>query len=239
MRRPRGRNARALSVVATRGALSVTLAAGALAVLAAEPPALKNLAPKGMLIGAALSQPQTDEKDAVSAEIVKRHFNTISPENLLKWQLVHPEPDRYDFEPADRYVAFGEKNGMFVVGHTLVWHNQTPAWVFAGKDGAPADRDTLLARMRDHIRTVVGRHRGRVRGWDVVNEALADDGTLRRTRWMEAIGEDYLAKAFEFARDADPSAELYYNDYNLWKPAKRAGAIRIVKQLRERGLRVD
>jgi endo-1,4-beta-xylanase len=202
-------------------------------------PALKDLAPKGMVIGAALSQAQSDEQDTVSADIVKRHFNTISPENLLKWESVHPEPDRYNFEPADRYVAFGEKNRMFVVGHTLVWHNQTPAWVFAGKDGAPADRETLLGRMRDHIRTVVGRYRGRVHGWDVVNEALNDDGTLRKTRWLEAIGEDYLAKAFEFAREADPEAELYYNDYNLWKPAKRTGAIRIVKQLRERGLRVD
>jgi endo-1,4-beta-xylanase len=128
---------------------------------------------------------------------------------------------------------------MFVVGHVLLWHQQTPAWVFAGEGGKKADRDTLLARLRSHIATVVGRYRGRIGGWDVVNEALEEDGTLRKTPWLEAIGEDYLAKAFEFAHEADPDAELYYNDYNLWKPAKRDAAIRLVAGLKAKGLRVD
>jgi len=121
----------------------------------------------------------------------------------------------------------------------LLWHQQTPAWVFAGEDGKKLDRDTLLARLRSHIATVVGRYRGRIGGWDVVNEALEEDGTLRRTPWLEAIGEDYLAKAFEFAHEADPDAELYYNDYNLWKPAKRDAAIHLVQGLKAKGLRVD
>jgi len=120
-----------------------------------------------------------------------------------------------------------------------VWHSQTPAWVFQGKDGAAVDRDTLLARMRDHIRTVVGRYKGRIHGWDVVNEAIDEDGSLRKTPWLNAIGEDYIAKAFEFAREADPGAELYYNDFNLEKPAKRAGVIRLVESLKSRGVRVD
>ena len=128
---------------------------------------------------------------------------------------------------------------MAVVGHVLLWHQQTPAWVFAGNGGGRPSRDALLGRLRAHIETVVGRYRGRIHGWDVVNEALDEDGTLRRTPWLEAIGEDYIAKAFEFAHAADPQAELYYNDYNLWKPAKRDAAIRLVRRLRDLGLRVD
>jgi GH35 family endo-1,4-beta-xylanase len=104
---------------------------------------------------------------------------------------------------------------MAVIGHTLVWHSQTPAWVWAAADGGLADRATMLERMRAHITTVVGRYKGKIRGWDVVNEALNDDGTLRDSPWRRGIGDDYIAKAFEFARDADPGAELYYNDYNL------------------------
>jgi endo-1,4-beta-xylanase len=128
---------------------------------------------------------------------------------------------------------------MFVVGHVLLWHQQTPAWVFAGEGGRKVDRETLLARLRSHVATVVGRYRGRIGGWDVVNEALEDDGTLRKTPWLEAIGEDYVAKAFELAHEADPAAELYYNDYTLWKPAKREAAIRLVQGLKAKGIRVD
>jgi endo-1,4-beta-xylanase len=207
-----------------------------------EAPALKELMPKGMLIGAALSASQAAEKDEGVSRLVSLHFNSITPENLFKPVEVHPEPDRYDWGPADRYVAFGEKHGMAVIGHTLVWHQQTPAWFFAGKDGATRlDRETALARLRAHIHAVVGRYKGRIKGWDVVNEAINDDaeGTMRKTKWLEAIGDDYIAKAFEFAHEADPDAELYYNDYNLTGAPKRATAIRIAKELRARGLRVD
>src|SRR4029079_12683155 len=123
-------------------------------------------------------------------------------------------------------------------GHNLVWHQQTSAWVFQGADGKPADRETLLARMREHIQTVVGRYKGKIHGWDVVNEAIDEDGSLRKAPWHDGIGDDYVAKAFEFAHDADPNVELYYNDYNLEKPAKRAGVIRLVKDLQGRGPRV-
>jgi len=211
----------------------------ALTIADGDGPPLKTLMPRGVRIGAALNQAQVEGAEAAAAAIVTRHFDSISPENLLKWALVHPEPDRYDFPPADRYVAFGEAHGMTVIGHNLVWHRQTPDWVFAGADGGPADRETLLARLRAHIEAVVGRYRGRIHGWDVVNEALAEDGTLRPTRWLQAIGPDYIAKAFEYAHAADPGAELYYNDYDLWKPAKREAALRIVGDIRARGLRVD
>jgi endo-1,4-beta-xylanase len=195
--------------------------------------------PPGLRLGVALNLAQSDGRDAPATAIIERHFDSISPENLLKWERVHPEPDRYDWSPADRYVEFGRSRGMFVVGHVLLWHQQTPAWVFAGDAGGKAGREVLLGRLRSHIAAVAGRYKGRVGGWDVVNEALDEDGTLRRTPWLEAIGEDYIARAFELAREADPQAELYYNDYNLWKPAKRDAAIRLVKELRAKGLRVD
>jgi endo-1,4-beta-xylanase len=222
----------------------VTAAAAAVAVpfhLRAQndAPALKDLMPKGILIGAAINQRQSDGVDTAGVAIITRQFNATTPENLLKFQSVHPAADRFAFDAQDRYVAFGEAHGMTVIGHNLVWHQQTPAWVFEGDNGAPADRDTLLARMREHISTVVGRYRGRIHGWDVVNEALAEDGTLRDSPWHRGIGDDYLAHAYELAHAADPEAELYYNEYNLWKPEKRAGAIRLVQDLRRRGLRVD
>lgn len=201
------------------------------AINAQNQPTLKEAFKDYFLIGAALNRNQIFEKDSRGAEIVKTQFNTISPENALKWASVHPKRDRYDFETADRYVKFGEKNKMFVIGHTLVWHNQTPKWVFEDAKGNPVSRDELLARMREHIQTVVGRYKGRIKGWDVVNEALNDDGSLRQSPWLKIIGEDYIVKAFEFAHEADPKAELYYNDYSLENEPKRKGAIQLIKKL--------
>lgn len=191
-------------------------------------------------IGAALNAAQFSEEDERGAALVRAHFNTITPENVLKWERVHPQLDRFDFTAPDRYVAFGERNGMFIVGHTLVWHQQTPGWVFrdATGGGGLVGRDTLLNRLRDHIRTVVGRYRGRVRGWDVVNEALDEDGTLRKTPWLEIIGEDYISLAFKFAHEADPDAELYYNDYSLENAPKRQGAVALIQRLLAQGIPV-
>jgi endo-1,4-beta-xylanase len=200
---------------------------------------LKELMPKGMVIGVAINQRQFDGTDTAAVDIITRQFNQISPENALKFQLTHPAADQYAFDAADRYVRFGVERHMQVIGHNLVWHSQTGAWVFQGADGKPADRDTLLARMRDHIRTVVGRYKGRIHGWDVVNEAVDEDGSLRKSPWQVGIGDDYVAKAFEFAHEADPDAELYYNDFNLETPAKRAGVIKLVKDLQARKLRID
>jgi endo-1,4-beta-xylanase len=201
--------------------------------------ALKDLMPKGMVIGVAVNQRQFEGTDPAAVEIVTKQFNQISPENVLKFQPTQPAADRYTFDAADRYVQFGVERHMQVIGHNLVWHSQTGAWVFQAADGKPADRDTLLARMRDHIRTVVGRYKGKIHGWDVVNEAIDEDGSLRRSPWQIGIGDDYVAKAFEFAREADPDAELYYNDFSLEKPAKRAGVIKLVQDLQARKLRID
>lgn len=203
-----------------------------------ETPPLKDVFKDAFLVGTALNRSQINEEDERGVPLVKTHFNAITAENVMKWEHIHPGPDRYAFEAPDRFVEFGERNGMFVVGHTLVWHSQTPQWVFEDENGEPLGREALLARMRDHIHTVVGRYKGRVNGWDVVNEALNDDGTLRESSWYNIIGEDYVAKAFQYANEADPEAKLYYNDYSLENPAKRAGAVRLLQSLQEQGVPV-
>ena len=196
--------------------------------------------------------------------LVKEQFNQISPENDLKWALIQPQPgpDGYNFGPADAYVDFGLKNNMYIVGHTLVWHGQTPSWVFQGTNlppgitnapgtsgaggrragrgfggfninGPHVSRAELLQRMHDHIFTVVGRYKGKIKVWDVVNEALSDGGTniLRTSPWEQIIGPDFIAKAFEYAHEADPNAILRYNDYSLENPAKRKKLITLIKSL--------
>ncbi|HEY0776905.1 MAG TPA: endo-1,4-beta-xylanase, partial [Gemmatirosa sp.] len=202
----------------------------------ADPPTLRDAYHGTFLVGVAVNDAQASGRDTAGARIAREQFNSVSPENVLKWERVHPHPGVYDWAAADRYVAFGQRAGMFVIGHTLVWHQQTPRWVFEDGAGRPASRDTVLARMREHIHAVVGRYRGRVRGWDVVNEALADDGSLRDSPWRRAIGDDFIAYAFRYAHEADPGAELYYNDYALEGPAKRAGAVALVRRLRAAGV---
>jgi endo-1,4-beta-xylanase len=215
---------------------------GSLSTAVPEQPSLKDAFKNHFLIGAALNPGHFSETDAMGAMLVKRHFNSITPENHMKWALIHPRPDAgtagYSFENADKYVEFGEKHGMFIIGHCLVWHSQVPRWVFQDSEGKLLDRNALLERMREHIFTVVGRYRGRVHGWDVVNEALNEDGTLRKSQWLNIIGEDYIARAFEYAREADPEADLYYNDYNLEYEAKRKGAVGMVKKLKQQGIKV-
>jgi endo-1,4-beta-xylanase len=204
-----------------------------------QQPALKDVFADDFLIGGALNDDVVSDKDPNAAAIAARHFSTITAENVMKWMHIHPEPDKYDFSASDCFVDFGRKNNMFIVGHTLVWHWQTPKWVFVDDANNPLTRDALLARMKDHIFTVVGHYKGKVNGWDVVNEVLDDDGRLRKTKWLKIIGEDYIAKAFEYAHEADPNAELYYNDFSLENPAKRDGCIRLVKDLQSKGIRID
>jgi len=202
----------------------------------AQPTTLKDAFKKDFLVGVAINQDQFTEKDARGTPIIKAQFNSISPENVLKWESVHPAPDRYDFTNADRYVEFGEKHGMYVIGHCLVWHSQTPKWVFEDANGNPVDRETLLARMRDHIHTVVGRYKGRIKAWDVVNEAIEADGSWRQTPWFKIIGEDFIAKAFQFAHETDPAAELTYNEYMMEDEPKRKGVMAMIRKLQAQGV---
>jgi endo-1,4-beta-xylanase len=217
---------------------SLLLAAAAFKAEAAEETTLKKVFGPDFLIGAAINENQFSGMDVAGANLVVRQFNCITPENVMKWEVIHPAKDSFNFSPADRYVDFGEKNHLKIIGHTLVWHNQTPAWVFQDADGKPLSREALLERMREHIHTVVGRYKGRIKGWDVVNEALNEDGSLRQSQWMKIIGEDYIEKAFQFAHEADPSAELHYNDYSLENEPKRKGAIALITKLKAKGVPV-
>ena len=205
---------------------------------APEPTTLKDAFKDDFYIGTALSTRQYKGEDARALPIIEQQFNAITPENDMKWEKIHPKSGEYFFDDADQYVAFGEKNDQYIMGHTLVWHSQTPRWVFQDENGELLSREALLARMEDHISTVVGRYKGRVDGWDVVNEALNDDGTMRKSLWYKIIGDDFIQKAFEYAHKADPEADLYYNDYSLNLADKADGAVRIVKAVQENGGRV-
>lgn len=268
----------------------------------AQTPALKDAYKNHFLVGTAINRSfgagrgfrRTPEQVAQDIELVKTQFNQVTAENDMKWALIHPRPgeDGYDFGPSDAFVEFGLKNDMLVAGHTLVWHSQTPNWVFQATGtppSAPADpatpapvpapeanpggpppaalpgadpgagpdrpnrrgfgpgrgrqftgpkttRDELLRRMREHIHTVVGRYKGKIKTWDVVNEALADGGPddLRKSLWLEIVGPDFIAKAFEYAHEADPEAILRYNDYGLENPEKRRKLISLIKSLQEK-----
>jgi endo-1,4-beta-xylanase len=210
--------------------------AAAIAAAAQTPATLKDAYRDSFHLGAAINEEQIAGTDTRGVAITTAQFDSISPENALKWESIHPQPDKYLFNLADKYVAFGEKNHMFIVGHCLVWHSQVPDWVFRDDKGNFIDRETLLKRMHDHIQTVVGRYKGRIQSWDVVNEALNDDGTLRQSQWLKIIGEDYIAKAFQYAHEADPQAQLTYNDYSLENEAKRKGALALVTKLKAQGV---
>ncbi|MFD2034781.1 endo-1,4-beta-xylanase [Belliella marina] len=190
-------------------------------------------------IGAALGVREANGTEERAFAILEKHFNSLTPENLMKWGSIHPQPDQYNFEPMDRLVELAEKIDARVVGHTLVWHNQTPDWVYKDESGASLSKEALMERMENHIETVVGRYKGRVYGYDVVNEAFFDDGQYRTSKWFGTAGKDFIKRAFIKTNEVDPDTELYYNDYNMWKPEKTDAAIQLAKELREEGIRID
>ncbi len=201
--------------------------------------ALKDLFLDKYKIGTALSREQIIGQSTDVLAFVNQQFNAITPENSMKWERIHPSEGVYDFEAADALVEFANKNNHFFTGHTLVWHSQVPDWVFEDKKGKPLNRAQLLKRMEDHINAVAGRYAGKIDAWDVVNEALNEDGSLRESKWSTIIGDDFIEQAFIMAAKAAPKAKLYYNDYNLYKPEKRDGVLRLVKSLQDKGIRID
>jgi endo-1,4-beta-xylanase len=210
---------------------------------AAQPAAesLKAAYEGAFLIGTAVNGGIVSGADSASQQIVLQQFNTITSENVLKAGPINPQPGVYNFGPADAYVDFGEQNGLFIIGHTLVWHNQTPAWFFQDEAGNPNTPEAQIERMRSHIEAVAGRYAGRIHAWDVVNEVIDNDGSYRPTTWVNGVGSgDELVKhAFRFASEYAPDAELYYNDFNAWRPAKRDGIVRLVRMLQAEGIRID
>jgi len=200
---------------------------------------LKDALKDKFYIGAALNEDQIKGKDTMALQIAIRHFNSIVAENCMKMENIHPTKDSFNFTLSDAFVRFGEQHQMKIIGHCLVWHSQVPAWIFVDDKGNEVTRDELISRMRNHITTIVSRYKGRVHGWDVVNETIDDNGMYRQTKWYKIIGPEYIELAFKFAHEADPGAELYYNDYNEWQPVKREAIYNLVKGLKEKGIRVD
>ncbi|HEX6924683.1 MAG TPA: endo-1,4-beta-xylanase [Longimicrobiaceae bacterium] len=192
-------------------------------------------------IGVSVGRGVVSGADSSGRRLVLEHFNSITAENAMKAGPINPRPGVYNWGPADSIVAFGEAHGMFIVGHTLVWHNQTPDWFFQDENGNPNTPEQQIERMRRHIEAVAGRYAGRVHAWDVVNEVIDNDGSYRQTSWVRAVGDgDELVKnAFRFAAQYAPDAELYYNDFNAWRPAKRDGIVRMVRMLQREGIRID
>jgi endo-1,4-beta-xylanase len=191
------------------------------------------------LFGVAVNMQQVNGVSPKESELIAKEFNTIVAENCMKPQFIHPQENKYQWTDADKFVAFGEKNKQVVTGHCLIWHSQIGQWFFVDESGKDVTPEVLKERMRQHIITIVGRYKGRVKGWDVVNEAFEDDGTYRNSKFYQILGKDFIKYAFQFAHEADPNAELYYNDYNVEKPAKCDAIAELVKELKASGCRID
>ncbi len=200
---------------------------------------LRQATKNRFLIGAAVMSRQLDNPKL--AGLVAEQLDCLTAENEFKPRSLEPQQGKFNFAGADKIVEFARSHRMKVVGHTLCWHGQTPQWMFRGPDGKPLPREQALRNLKDHIDAVAGHFNGKVIGWDVVNEAISDanDEYLRDTPARRAIGDDYIVKAFEFAHAADPGAELYYNDYGNENPGKREKTIRLIRELKAKGVRFD
>jgi len=191
------------------------------------------------LIGVAVNTQQVDGLFPDESEIIIREFNAVVAENCMKPQVIHPEEKIYNWADADKLVAFAERNKQVVTGHCLIWHSQIGNWFFIDESGRDVSAQVLKERISQHIQSVVGRYKGRITGWDVVNEAFEDDGSYRKSKFYQIMGKDFIRFAFECAHEADPDAELYYNDYNVETPAKCDAIINLVKELKTAGIRID
>jgi len=204
-----------------------------------EKATLKDAYTGKFYIGTAMNAPQIKEDDTVSVRVIKENFNAIVAENCMKSGPMQPKEGEFDFTLADKFVEFGVKNNMHITGHCLVWHSQAPRWFFTDSLGNQVAPEVLKERMKEHIYTVVGRYKGKVKGWDVVNEAIEDDGSFRKSKFYQILGEDFIKYAFQYAHEADPDCELYYNDYSEAIPTKRDGIAAMVKRLLDQGVRID
>lgn len=216
---------------------------------------LKETVGKNILIGTALNVRQVNGMDPKGLEIVKQQFNCVVAENCMKPEELHPTPDKWTWEDADKLIAFAQANNIKVNAHTLVWHSQCPMWFFFKGNKVPEgvnpffrrdfdksllkSREEMLAFLKDYIFTVAGHFKGKVVGWDVVNEAFEDDGSLRNSMWRQVIGDDFIEKAFEYAHEADPDAELYYNDYSMSNQKKIKAVCEYMKNMKNKGIRID
>lgn len=202
-------------------------------------PSLKNALDGKFYIGTALNLNQIQGRDTASLRIVKDQFAAIVAENCMKSMYMQPKEGEFFFDDADKFVELGEQNHLFVTGHCLIWHSQVPSWFFTDDKGKDVSPEVLKERMKNHITTIVSRYKGRIKGWDVVNEAILDNGEFRKSKFYEILGEEFIPLAFQYAHEADPDVELYYNDYNEWLTEKRDAIVKLVKTLKEKGIRID
>ena len=202
-------------------------------------PSLQSTLGKHFLIGVAVDTRLPAGQDPAAEAVVKEQFNQVVAENCMKGEENHPEVNRFDFTDGDKLVDWAERNGKTVIGHCLVWHSQPPKWMFTDANGKPVSREVLIGRMYNHIMTVVTHYKGKIKGWDVVNEAFEDDGSYRKSPYYNIIGPEFIELAFQFAHEADPNVELYYNDYSTSKPGKREAICKLVRSLKLKGLRID
>jgi len=199
---------------------------------------LSELYKNDFKIGTAISRHAFSRNDTELLNLINNEFNSVTPENMLKWSRVHPAEDEWRFELTDRFVEFGLKNNMHIVGHVLVWHSQVPRTVFQDENGGRVDKTTLMKRMENHIVQLVGRYKGKVDAWDVVNEAITSDG-WRKTPWYEIAGPEFMERAFHVAHETDPGCQLLYNDYNMDNPSRRELVVKIMKDYLKRGVPVN
>ena len=202
-------------------------------------PSFQSTLGKHFLIGVAVDTRLPAGQDPAAEAVVKEQFNQVVAENCMKGEENHPEVNRFDFTDGDKLVDWAERNGKTVIGHCLVWHSQPPKWMFTDANGKTVSREVLIGRMYNHIMTVVTHYKGKIKGWDVVNEAFEDDGSYRKSPYYNIIGPEFIELAFQFAHEADPNVELYYNDYSTAKPGKREAIRKLVHNLKAKGLRID
>jgi endo-1,4-beta-xylanase len=200
---------------------------------------LKDALDGKFFMGAALNSSQIYGDDSASVKLLNQHFNSIVAENCMKSEIIQPEESVFDFRQSDAMVEYGVENDMYIVGHCLVWHSQVPEWLFFDSDRKYVSREVLIERMKTHISTLVGRYKGRVDCWDVVNEAFLDDGSWRKTKFYDIIGPEYIKLAFQFAHEADPDAELLYNDYSMFHEGRRSAVVSLATELKEEGIQID
>lgn len=210
---------------------------GTAGVVHAQQVALKEVYSGAFKMGTAVNAEMVQKR----SETVSIHFNSVTPENVMKAGELCPAPGVYDFTKADAFVAWARQEKMFIVGHTLIWHNQTPHWFFENQDGSKKSAEDLKEQLHAHIQAVAGRYAGQVQAWDVVNEVIDDDGSYRPTLWVNGVGDgdEMVRLAFKYAAEYAPDTELYYNDFNAWRPEKVKGIVRMVKMLQAAGIRID
>ena len=205
----------------------------------AQQSSLKQIFVDDFMIGVAINKSQIKESNSKEKDLIKMEFSTITAENIMKWEEIHPKPNKYKFNLTDKLIELAQRNKQNIIGHALVWHNQIPNWVTRNKNGNLNTKEILFKNIEDHISNIGERYRGKVYGWDVINEAFNEDGTFRDSDFFKISGEEYIYKSFEIASKNDPEAELYYNDYSLYKEKKIDAVINLANRIKSKGLRID